>query len=221
MPTPTQNAAQGSAEIIKQFQLAPLSIKDKSDKDFGLSIARYIDSTIGGSSGYYFNRNARYRINRDWANGRMDIQAKFRDRLKMNGKETYANLGWQPIQIVNRIISGLVGRWMSRNEKIDVTAIDSLSIGEKRKEYEYLDFIISQRERLQQLQEKTGIQMIPKEGVPDDKEGLDLWVAYFQRIPEEILFEYGANDVLQSNGLSFLIQSFPAMWCLKSCYDLN
>ena len=51
---------------------------------------------------------------------------KFQDLLEFNGKENYINLNWQSIKIVNRIVSGLVGRWMGRNEKIQVTAYRSI-----------------------------------------------------------------------------------------------
>ena len=102
----TQNSIGG----VKDFQLKPESISKKSDKTYGLAISKYIDSTIqGGTSGYYFARNARYRQGRNSANGRINMD-KFKDYMDFNGKINYANLNWQSIRIVNRIISGLIGR---------------------------------------------------------------------------------------------------------------
>lgn len=134
------------------------------------------------------------------ANGRMDVQAMFKDRFQFNGKENYIFLNWQCLQIVNRIISGLVGRWMRRNEKIQVKAIDSLSQTEKQDEYALLEFFIDQREKLEALQEASGEQILPQEGLPEDKEALNIWRAEMQRLPEEIINEMGCNDVLSSNG---------------------
>lgn len=189
-----------TGQILKEFQLNDLSVKDKSDKEYGLRISQYIDSTIGGGiSSYYWTRNNRYKLNRNSANGKINM-AKFQDLLDFNGKVNYANINWQSIKIVNRIISGLVGRWMQRNEKIQIQAIDDLSQQDKIDEYNELDFYIANREMLQKLQEESGMQVIPNKKIPETKEELDLWTTQFQRLPEEILYEMGCNNVLQANG---------------------
>ncbi len=204
MPNPNPNAnpvPDGSGKALQNFQLTLEGIKDKSSKEYGLAISKYISSTTSfNTGGYYFNRNARFIKNRNYANGRIDIQAMFQDRFQFNGKQNYIALNWNALQIVNRIISGLVGRWMKRNEKIQVKAIDNLSQTQKKKEYEHLEFIIDNRRKLEELQAASGVQMIPNEGIPEDKDELKLWQAQFQRIPEEILTELGCNDVLSSNG---------------------
>ena len=155
-----------TGQILKEFQLNDLSVKDKSDKEYGLRISQYIDSTIGGGiSSYYWTRNNRYKLNRNSANGKINM-AKFQDLLDFNGKVNYANINWQSIKIVNRIISGLVGRWMQRNEKIQIQAIDNLSQQDKIDEYNELDFYIANREMLQKLQEESGMQVIPDKKIP-------------------------------------------------------
>jgi hypothetical protein len=191
----------GSGEILKQFQTTTQSIQDKSSKEYGLAISRYINSTCSfNTGGYYFNRNARFIKNRNYANGRIDIQAMFQDRFQFNGKPNYIQLNFNALQIVNRIISGLVGRWMKRNEKVQVTAIDNLSQTEKKDQYEEVEFYIANKERLAQLEQASGVQMMPKTGIPADEEELIIWKFQFQQIPEEIVTEMGCNDVLLSNG---------------------
>lgn len=185
---------------MKEFQLNDLSIKDKSTDEYGIKVSKYIDSTIGGGiSTYYWTRNNRYKLNRNSANGRVNM-AKFQDLLDFNGKTNYANINWQSIRIVNRIISGLVGRWMQRSEKIQIQAVDNLSQKQKIDEYNELEFYIANREYLEKLQEISGEQLMPQQDLPETKEELDLWTKQFQRLPEEILYEMGINDVLQSNG---------------------
>lgn len=201
MSEKVQNISEGG-DALKQFQLTTASVRDKSSKEFGLAISKYINSTATFSTGgYYFNRNARFIKNRNYANGRIDIQAMFQDRFQFNGKQNYISLNWNALQIVNRIISGLVGRWMSRNEKIQVKAIDSLSITQKDEEYQQLEFFIDQREKLELLQAESGVQILPQnEELPADKEALNIWKSEMQRLPEEILNEMGCNEVLSSNG---------------------
>lgn len=191
---------QNTGTILKEFQLNDLSIKDKSTDEYGIKVCKYIDSTIGGGiSSYYWTRNNRYKLNRNSANGRVNM-AKFQDLLDFNGKTNYANINWQSIRIVNRIISGLVGRWMQRSEKIQIQAVDNLSQKQKIDEYNELEFYIANREYLEKLQEISGEQLMPQQDIPETKEELDLWTKQFQRLPEEILYEMGINDVLQSNG---------------------
>lgn len=192
---------QKSGDALIDFQLDPLSIRQKSDFAYGKQLSEKIMSFVnGGTSSYFFVRNARWRTNRMYANGRVQM-SRFQDLLQFNGKNNYINLNWQCIHIVNRIVSGLVGRWMGKSEKIQVTATDTLSTKEKQEEYEKLEFYINNKRMMEQLQEQSGVQVIPEmEGLPEDQDELKLWQAQFQRLPEEILFELGANDVLASCG---------------------
>ena len=201
MADQSQSGVPQGADSLRKFQLTQVGIKDKLSKDYGLSISREIFGTvISGLQGYFYNRNARFIKNRNYANGRIDIQAMFQDRFQFNGKQNYISLNWNALQIVNRIVSGLVGRWMRRNEKVSVTAMDNLSVTEKQEQYDNIEFILHNREMLEKLQQQSGVQMLPQEEIPADKEELLLWRTQALRLPEEILYETGCNDVLASNG---------------------
>ena len=90
---------------------------------------------------------------------------------------------------------------MGRTEKINVTATDSLSVKDKIEEYQQAAFYMQYKQQLQQLEQGSGVKMIPQDQfVAEDKQELDLWMAQYQRLPEEILYETGVNDVLQANG---------------------
>lgn len=202
MPTPSEGQLSTTTYGIPAitFQIDKLSISEKSDYGFGKQMSQYVESLInGGTSSYFWVRNQRWKTNRNYSNGRINM-TRFMDELQFNGKDNYININWQCIHIVNRIVSGLVGRWMNRNEKANVTAIDSLSTKDKQDEYDQLEFIIEQRAKLEQLQQAGAPQVIPQQDIPEDKEQLKLWQAQFQRLPEEILYELGINDVLSSNG---------------------
>lgn len=187
---------------LMPFQLDNLSIKEKSEFAFGKQLAEYIMSTVGGGAGtssYFTRRNVQWKTNRDYANGRINMQ-RFMDLMEFNGKDNYANLSWQCIKTVNRIVSGLVGRWMTRSEKISITATDTLSTKQKQEQYDQIEFVIDNLEKLKELQAASGVKLVPDEGLPADKEQLLLWKHQFQRIPEEIEFEMGTNDVLSACG---------------------
>jgi hypothetical protein len=188
-------------QAIVPFQIDNLSIKEKTNYSWGFQLAQQVEQYVrGGTSNYFYLRNQQWKINRDYAHGTISVQ-KFMDLLEFNGKVNYINLNWSCIKIVNRIVSGLVGRWMVRNEKVMVTATDTLSTKEKQDQYEELEFIIANKRELEQLQAESGVQLIPQnQEIPEDQEELNLWQAQFQRLPEEILYELGINDVLGSNG---------------------
>ena len=198
---PNINTSGGSGQILKDFQLDNLTISQKSDYYYGKRLAQYIFSTInGGTSSYFWIRNARYRQNRNYANGKVNM-TKFQDLLEFNGKENYINLNWQSIKIVNRIVSGLVGRWMGRNEKIQVTATDPYSQKQKEEIYSELEFYIDNRDHLLELQEQSGVQMVPQgDNLPENQDELLLWKSQFLRLPEEIAAEMASNEVLAANG---------------------
>ncbi len=194
------NSEYSNEDSLKEFQLADLSISEKSTKEFGLKISRKIWGYVtAGLGGYYWNRNARFQRNRDFAHGRINVQQMFQDRFEFNAKQNYIRLVWNTLQIVNRIISGLVGRWMTRGEKVVVQAIDDQSQLDKKDQYEYVQFIIENKAALEKLQQESGVKMIPDTALPADKDELNLWKLQFQRIPEEIENELGCNEVLASN----------------------
>lgn len=199
--TPNQIVQNNMGTPLIPFQIGNLSISQKSQPEWGKQLAESIWAKAnGGTSSYFWVRNARWKTNRMYANGKVDMR-KFMDLLEFNGKENYINILWNCIYIVNRIVSGLVGRWMERSEKISVTATDPLSVKQKQDEYEYLEFVINNKRQLEELEKQSGVQIIPKgDGLPQDQDELKLWKATGQRIPEEILYQLGINDIFSAEG---------------------
>lgn len=188
-----------SSSSMKDFQLSG-DISTKLDKTYGKKIADYIFSTINGTNSYYWRRNNRFILNRQYANGRLDM-TRFMDRLEMNGKFNYVNLNWNCIKICNTIVGRLVGGWMKRNEKVDVTAVDPISAKEKQEQAEQAEFVFDNKEMLLQLQQESGVPLVPQDQfVAEDKDELEEWMSEFNRTPEEIKYEVGCNNILQANG---------------------
>lgn len=199
MPNPNENYPSGDGlDILRQFQLSS-DVKWKSDIKVGHRIARNIQATLGGNTSYYFIRNSRIAKNRSMVAGRYDM-SRFMDRLQMNSKFNYVNISWLPFHIVSTIVARKVGSWMNRNEKIIVNAVDAESEKIKRMRYEEIEYYLDQKERLEELQKQSGVQMIPKANIPLDRDELDLWAAE-NRLPEEIKYETGTNSLLEQEGL--------------------
>jgi hypothetical protein len=188
-----------SSSAVKNFQLSG-DISSKLEKSYGKEVANYIFSTINGTNSYYWNRNNRFSINRQYANGKIDM-SRFVDRLEMNGKTNYVNLNWNCIKMCNTIIGRLVGGWMGRLEKINITGVDPISVNGKREQAEQAEFVFDNKEMLSQLQQESGVPLIPKDQfIAEDKDELEQWMSEFNKTPEEIKYEIGCNNVLHSNG---------------------
>lgn len=185
------------------------NLASKLDPEYGKKLAQDIESKYfsNASNAYSFLRNERIKANILWSSGKINIYAKFADRLNLNGKVNYANVNYSVLMIVNRIISGLVGRWMERQEKIQVTAIDPISINDKKDQYEQAEFTLYNRQQLEQLQQASGVPMIsPDQFVPEDKDDLEEWAITGTKIPEEIKYEQGTNDILDAAGFFDVIK---------------
>jgi len=191
-----------SGQSYKDFLLTK-NIQDKLDPKYGLQLAMDIEAkySAGVANGYSFLRNDRFKTNILWSAGKTNVYALFADLLNFNGKVNYANLDWTPLMIVNRLVTGLVGRWKQRIEKIQVTATDPLSVKEKKEQYEQAEFVLYNKKQLEELQQQSGVPMIaPDQFVAEDKDDLDEWNEVGNHLPEEIGYEIGVNGILQSAG---------------------
>lgn len=193
------SAGNASGQALKDFQLTT-DLKSKKDFLYGKEVAQNIYSTIYGNQSYFWIRNNRFRKNRQIANGKMDMSV-FLDRLEMNGKANYVNINWKSIIIGNTIVSRLVGSWMKRKEKIVVTAVDPFSVNKKKESADEAEFVYQNKEVLAQLQQESGVPIIPQDQfIAEDKDDLDLWVSEFNKLPEEIKYSMGVNNIFDANG---------------------
>ena len=193
------SSANSSGQSIKDFQITT-DIASKKDYLYGKNVAQNIYSTIYGNQTYFWLRNNRFRKNRQIANGKIDMSV-FMDRLEMNSKANFVNINWKSIIIGNTIVARLVGSWMSRREKISVTANDTASSMLKQRQADEAEFIYKNKDTLAQLQQESGVEIIPKDTfVAQDKDELDQWIMEFNHLPEEILYSIGCNNVFEANG---------------------
>ena len=193
------SAANSNGEALKKFQITT-DVSSKKDYAYGKNVAQSIYSTIYGNQTYFWLRNNRFRKNRQIANGKIDMSV-FMDRLEMNSKANFVNINWKSIIIGNTIVARLVGSWMSRSEKVTVTATDSASAMLKKSAADEAEFIYQNKEILSQLQQESGIPIIPQDQfIAEDKDELDRWITEFNHLPEEIQYSIGCNNVLEANG---------------------
>ena len=190
----------GGKNALKEMAVSG-STNDKLNKVFAEKVVLQVEQIINSS--YFSDRNRRFALNRAMANGRMDIN-KFKDFFNINGKTNYININWKAIMIVNTIINRTVQRWMQKRFKAQVTAVDEISINHKQEKYSEAEYYMYNKDALNELQQQSGVQMIPQnQFIPDDKDSLDLWAQSELRVPEEILMEMGIDGVFEENGWGY------------------
>jgi hypothetical protein len=191
---------------IRQFVMSS-DVEQKLTEDWGKRLAKEIVGTVYGTNSYMFSRNSRFRVNRNMANGRLDVKSMFQDKMNFDGKQNFANLNWKAPAIVNTIISGIVGRWMGRGEKIQVQAVDLKSKTERTDKEVEAEFYFENKDDLQEMQQASGVELIPKDQfVAEDADELDEWKTEFNRLPEEIGYELAVNNIFDANGLFSVIK---------------
>ena len=188
---------------LKDFALSG-DINSKKSEKFGAEIILQCEKII--TSGYFTERNKRFLRNNELTNGTIDIQTTFQDLLNMDGKGVnYVKLIYKSIMIVNTIASRIVGRFMTIKQKASVKAIDMLSVGQKNEQISQAEYLLYNKDALLDLQQHSGVKVIPDNSfIPDDKDDLDLWAKEELRIPEEILYEEGINNIFDKSDYGFM-----------------
>ena len=204
------SAANSNGEALKKFQITT-DVSSKKDYMYGKNVAQSIYSTIYGNQTYFWLRNNRFRKNRQIANGKIDMSV-FMDRLEMNSKANFVNINWKSIIIGNTIVARLVGSWMSRSEKVTVTATDSASAMLKKNAADEAEFVYQNKEVLSQLQQESGVQIIPQDQfVAEDKDELDQWISEFNHLPESVAIRKLADfsESIKSLSKDSIIKLYP------------
>lgn len=176
------------------------SVADKSSEEFGLAVARDINTTVNsGYFGYYSVRNTKFELNRRIAAGKQDMQ-QFLDLMEIDGKQAFVNLDLTPPKIAPKFMELIVQRFMERDEKIQCSAIDPVSVNRKNYEKEEAQFRMENKEMIASVQDQAGYPVQDKNAyTPENKNELEFYFGYEFQLPEEIGFEKGINYVLVDN----------------------
>lgn len=181
---------------ILNFHLS--NIKSKRDDKEGLKVSKFLEKAF--NSGYFTARNKKFEKNRKFARGRQPM-SEFLDLINVDGKEAFINLDMKAPAIAPKFIQVMIGGFMKRDEKIRVSAIDPISTERKKYEREEAEFRMNFGEEVRGIEQEAGVKLIPDNAyTPEDYEELELFFGSEHQLPEEILFEKGITNVLDTNG---------------------
>ena len=195
------------ASLFNEFHSKPL--KSKQDKRYGKLMAEGFLSQIKGeanSTSYFSDRNKRIDARRKFASGQQDM-TEFLDFIGIDAKNAFVNLDVDSPSIAPKYIRRMIERFMERNERPTVNAVDDMSKKAKVRKKDEAEFRMRKGAEIDELSQMGGINLEdPEEYVPDDADDLDMWSEMELRLPQEIKFEKGILNVLNDNDIEVIKQ---------------
>lgn len=175
------------------------SFEEKLSDEYGLKIAKTISGEwfnggMLGPGSMYSKRREYVRNKRLFVRGEYDADYFKNHFAKYDSDLDYINLDWTQINWAEKF-SRIVSNGISdEHYKLKVTSIDALSKVKRKKKEDYYKSYIANKELLKKFKEILNLDMFPKGDMPDDDEGIDLFLEVKDRpkieISEEILIRY-------------------------------
>ena len=174
----------------------------KKTKDFGLKIAKHIESHF--TSQYYTDRNKRIEKNVKFAMGKQPMQ-EYLSQMNIDGKDVYINLDTTPPPIAPKFVEVIIGSLLKRQEKPLVSAIDPISVKQKFDDMADAKFRMENKDFITSLESQLNLKLTDSsQYTPEDNDDLKLYFELEHRIPEEIFFEEGLQYILDTNSSSVI-----------------
>jgi hypothetical protein len=185
------------SDNLAQFQVAPTS--DKAKTEYGEKIAKSLLADFGGSNGYLSRRNLKIEQNNVFAKGNQSMQ-EFLDFFGIDGKNAYVNLDLRPLKIVPKFLRNIVARFMEREERPQVQAIDLASRKQKQKEKDEAEYRMRMGQQIQAMEMMGGLPLEDKSAyTPTDEDDLEFYFEEEWQDFTAIKFQEHIFNVLQDN----------------------
>ena len=184
----------------------PLAARpEKEGKEYGIRYAKAISNQWGSveqDNSLIRNRVNTFGRNRKYANGTQDTTI-YRQLLTSldpnNGDGTFLNLDFTPVPILPKFVRIVVNKILSSEPYPNLEAVDPLSSSEKDKERRKVELVVANREKIQALQEKTGINISNMEKIPETLEEAEIFIGNNIKSTSEIAAQIATNMTLKWN----------------------
>jgi len=195
------------------FPSQVVSDAEKASYDYGLKIAKAIESEWLGKSGSNNNRLNYTRREFDklrlYARGEQSVQ-KYKDELSINGDLSYLNLDWKPVPIIPKFVDIVVNGIAERTYDIKAYSQDPHGVSKRTK---YMESILSDM-RLKDVnkfvQESFNLDMTESNigELPGDEEELAVHMQLSYKQSIEIAQEQALNTLFEGNNYELIKKRF-------------
>jgi hypothetical protein len=180
------------------FEFSALPNAKKSDKEYGRKIAEKLFEEIKRGE-YFSKRNARSILNRRFASGTQPM-SEYLTMMNINADEAFLKLDLTPPAIAPKFMEILLERYMEREERPTVRAVDKISKKEKKQREDEAEFRMNMAPVIGDLQQQAGLPLEdPQAYTPEDYDDLILHFELEDRLPQEIGFERAIKDVIDDS----------------------
>ena len=178
----------------------PLASKEeKAKKEYGLSYANAIWSEHTKNMTVFNERRTQLIINRQYAEGLQSVN-KYKNRLDLDGDNSYVNLDFTPINRIATIVDNIEGKLMNQSFKIQCNPIDSESLT-KYDEYRrklYANMFLAKI--APQIEEKTGVPLIPiGDKIPESKDDIEMHLKLNYKMDASMSMESAIEFINNNN----------------------
>lgn len=197
------NPPQGGVfdDALLQVQFSdPAKVKEKKT-GWDLAKAIYQAQTAAADNMNFFRaRSIRFNNLQRWAKGSQDTRENLDYMNVSDGNKAYIQMDMTPQRLAPKFV-GVLEEDMSKTEEYPcVKAVDIDSLKEKDQKLKDALFRMHEAETVNDLQQKSGIQLEPPNAyVPDDELSAKVYFEFEDQLPKEIRFEQLLSRTLDYN----------------------
>tara|TARA_R110000787_G_scaffold94903_1_gene197789 strand:- start:1867 stop:4263 length:2397 start_codon:yes stop_codon:yes gene_type:complete len=186
-----------------QFPSQVVSDIEKSTGEYGLKVAKAIESEWFNSTGYnnrfLGNINNFHRL-RLYARGEQSIQ-KYKDELSINGDLSYLNLDWKPVPIIPKFVDIVVNGMAERMFDVKAYSQDPFGVDKRTKYMESIMKDMRTKEFNDMAQNLMNMDLYEnkKEDLPETEDELALHMQLTYKQAVEIAEEQAINVLLEGS----------------------
>ena len=184
--------------------LAP--VEEKQGIGYGLKYAKAIYQQWGKidyQNSIYGTRKKTFEKNRRYANGTQDTTI-YRSLLTSldpnNGDGSMLNLDFTPVPILPKFVRIVVNKILSLSPYPNLEAVDPISSSEKDKDQRKVEMLISAKNQIKKIEEKTGVIIgMDSNAIPDTLEEAEIFIGNNIKSSSEIAAQIATNLTLTWN----------------------
>lgn len=182
------------------------SSEEKKGNQYGLKYAKSIYQQWGKTdqqNSIYGNRKKTFERNRRYANGTQDTGI-YRSLLTSldpnNGDGSMLNIDFTPVPILPKFVRIVTNKILSLSPYPNLEAVDPLSSSEKDADRRKLEMVISAKNQLKKIEEKTGVIIgMDSNSIPDTLEEAEIFIGNNIKSSSEIAAQVATNLTLEWN----------------------
>jgi hypothetical protein len=187
-----------------------MSDTQKTSDEFGLQIGQAIQHEWfkkDGNNCRFYSQWQEFNKLRLYARGEQSPQ-KYKNELSVDGDMSYLNLDWSIVPVIPKFVDIVVNGMSDRLFKVKAYAQDAMSQTKRSNHQDMIESQMVAKPILEKIQEKTGANpfVVDSDTLPEDDEGLSLYMQIKYKPAIEIAEEVAVNTVMDENNYNELRQ---------------